>query len=754
LASSHRTVGNIGRFKLMKRKCWALLPLILLCLCACSSAQLWSGILNSVGTGPCSGSTPTACAINWSAAGIPGGIPSASWTQSGSTLSPSGGDDTSAIQTALGSCGTNHYVQLGAGTFKIYTQVVVPSNCELRGSGANSTIIQMSNTAGYQPIALGSGNANGGPSISKDVLITGGSTAGSTSITVSSSSGITAGMYLVVTELNNPSYVRIAGDFGNCTWCDGGFGYNGTRVRGQIVQVTNVSGTTLTIAPALYSTFGVTLPNWTANNTEWLSYFFTNGGHIYQQTATPGSPYTCTSASSIPALSTSGGSVTDGTCTDLDFGTGTTTLPKATPFTMAASYAGVSNLQLYANHTGAGSNFLINMCAYCWISGVEGNYADADHVDIFWSYYGDVVNSYFANSFVHTPGSYEGDIDLANKTTGFLIQNNILERLHSSIMIEWGAVGNVIAYNYSQGDFDSGSTNFINADMDEHGAHTQFNLFEGNVWGAYNLDSGWGSNSANTTFRNWSRGTNPICTPLTGRGTVNCTAGWPTVGEGYYLFQEANAFLYGFLSTGINSVGDVAGSSAQASLCRNGSNPGTTCGTDGTSAAMPQIDTVIAITPSGGCPSGDQCGTNSKSYGAQATGWAWGYANSSDPGGPANGWDSIIPYNTRFFHGEYSSITGNTTWATGITNTLPESFYLNNKPSWWGSVPYPAIGPDVTGGIGPGGHANAIPAEACYENVMGGTNGAGSPLTFNAGTCYGTGGQAPPAPAGLTATVH
>ena len=55
--------------------------------------------------------------------------------------------------------------------------------------------------------------------------------------------------------------------------------------------------------------------------------------------------------------------------------------------------------------------------------------------------------------------------------------------------------------------------------------------------------------------------------------------------------------------------------------------------------------------------------------------------------------------------------------------TLPNSFYSPSQPSWWatpyGTPPWPAVGPDVTGGNipGVGGHANNIPAELCYANT-------------------------------------
>ena len=135
-------------------------------------AQLWSGILD-----------PTR-AIDWSTAGIPGGIPSGSWTQSGSTIAASAcgdgsSDCTSTIQAALNSCGTSHYVLLGAGTFLLNGGLTVPSNCALRGAGANQTILNAKST-NTTDVTLG-GN---GPNFSKSASITGGTAQGSTSITV------------------------------------------------------------------------------------------------------------------------------------------------------------------------------------------------------------------------------------------------------------------------------------------------------------------------------------------------------------------------------------------------------------------------------------------------------------------------------------------------------------------------------------------------------------------------------------------
>jgi hypothetical protein len=94
------------------------------------------------------------------------------------------------------------------------------------------------------------------------------------------------------------------------------------------------------------------------------------------------------------------------------------------------------------------------------------------------------------------------------------------------------------------------------------------------------------------------------------------------------------------------------------------------------------------------------------------------------------------------------------------SQTLPASFYLSAKPSWWpASIPWPAIGPDGTVGnlANVAGRANMNPAEACYTNTMGGpADGTGAALPFRPSVCYnaGTLPVQPAPPTSLTITVH
>jgi hypothetical protein len=628
-------------------------------------AQAWSGILKPVsGAGACSPSTvssPQACAIDWSTAGVVGGIPSGSWTQSGATISPSGGDSTGSIQAALNACGTNHFVLLGAGTFNV-NSLTIPSNCVLRGSGTLKTIVNSTGSGGAV-YKLG----GGGPAYTPtSTNISSGATAGSSSIVVASASGISVGTLLAITELNDPTYVTTNTPSGSCTWCDG-TSDGAARARGQTVQVTNVSGTTITFAPALYSNYGVA----------------------------PG-----------------------------------TSPAQAWPFAVAGQNEGVELLQTYANGTGYTAVYAMQACVNCWVKGVFNNYADADHVDLANSLHSEVRDSYFSNAYVHSPGSTDSDVDIQLRTSASLIENNIFERLHISVMAEWGPAGNVVGYNYSIGNFDAscGCLAIMWA-FDYHGAHPQFTLFEGNVANSVALDAFWGSGGNTTFFRNQFRAVDTIASPQSaGRNNVN----WSS-------FQLANQQMNGeqiaFPHTNVNSIGNVMGSADAITAASTLYNSG----------APPFTSTIVPPA--------------TRNYSNFFDAASVGYDTGSDTNG------SGIPSSlagkaagTYFQNGNFD-IASNTVIWNGASRALPASFYKSSKPSWFGSVPWPAMGPDVTGGNVDtsvlAGHVHAIPAEACYNNTA--RDSAGIKL-FDPTVCYAGGGGTssnPPAPpTGLTATAQ
>src|SRR5262245_57460163 len=113
----------------MRHTITSLLVLTLLSFPSSGNAQSWSGII-----------APSR-ATDWSKAGVQGGIPSANWSQCGSTIAAYSGSG-SVIQTAINNCGANQFVLLGPGTFTLTSGFTVSkSGVVVRGSGADRTFL-------------------------------------------------------------------------------------------------------------------------------------------------------------------------------------------------------------------------------------------------------------------------------------------------------------------------------------------------------------------------------------------------------------------------------------------------------------------------------------------------------------------------------------------------------------------------------------------------------------------------------------
>lgn len=773
-------------------------------------AQAWVGILDP------------GRAIDWTTAGVTGRIPSR--TTICATIPPSKSDVAAAIEVALIACPPGQVVYLSpAGTYNLtsnisfvgdswsgshaftlgfviqtantiqectragtsggspptwnstlngvttdgtvtWTNRGVPANnggqVTLRGLGADQTILNSTAKVGGGVVVLGKGNG-GAPYLSNSVLLTGGMTKGSTSVSVSKASGISPGMYIAVTELFDPAkHVSVRGDEGNCTYCatwNGGF--HGIRDVGQIDRVTAVNGNTLTLEQPLFSSYNESLPDWHAST----SYEYgtainpsARSTHVYVQTNNNTiSPYTCTTGTNAPAFPTSGNpqnilnpsSVKDGTCVWTDQGPGTTTLPLATYFTMDSQYSGLESVQVVTNDTGQSDDVDMPLCGNCWVTGSETNYTSAFVLNAFFSYHGTVANNYFSNAYRFTSGT-DAVVYLNGFTTGFRVENNILERLHGGVMLNGGSSGNVIGYNYAIGGIDQFTPATFAQEYYEHQAHPFMNLWEGNRGTSTKFDSIHGSNGYATLFREWMDGANQGCFPLGGRATVVCTPSGTYGGtgiKGWWETSPVRLLDITRLASYTNIVGVILGSNT---LANN----------------IPQSAVAQAWAVCGGSIVSN-CGTNSRGYNTTYD-ISWGYGNQGDAGGASGsqlpGTDSLVPYNTAFVHGVYTHANSTMIWNPGTTHTLPSSFYYCTTPTscitpaFFGAQPFPLMGPDVSGLPDGYGYVNKPPAEVCYENVMGGTDSRNSPLVFNASKCYGnsTLADGPDAPKGLIAIVQ
>ena len=566
---------------------------------------------------------PTERRIMWEGnVGIPGGVPirtAISVTINASTYGNGTTDATNGIQTALNNCPANQVVYLSAGTYRINGTLRVPDSVTLRGAGPQQTILD-AHGSGEAVIGFGQ---DATPYSANSKAITNGTAAGSNMISVANASGISVGSYLLVTELNDTSFVTIKGGEGSCTWCDGGIGWNGTRTLGQVVEVTSVNGTNLGISPALYVTYSAALS------------------------------------------------------------------PLATPFSAGAKYTGVEDLQVYLNNTGYTTNIIMNGSAYCWIKNIESNYTDGDHFRAFWAYRCEIRDSYFHDAYHHTPGQTDADVFIADKSSGLLIENNVLRRMHVSIMLNWGAAGNVIGYNYSANDFDENAYNVVMGDLSMHGSHPMFNLYEGTIATSFHPDGIWGSNSHNTLFRCWLTGTTKICYPLSGRGNERTDSTW-------WACQANRAINVDFAGRYYTIIGNVAGSTdlLQLTSYNNGTR------------RIPAVSMIVA--------------PQNRSYDGTTYCCCFGYSEANDDGTSGTyPEDNRLPFTTALLHGNYDYASDSVKWDPTISDhTLPASLYLPTKPAWWGSMPWPPIGPDIHPMV------NKIPAQVRYEALAAGINRA------------------------------
>jgi Pectate lyase superfamily protein len=199
--------------------------------------------------------------IDWSYAGIPGGIPERNkiCTTIDSAVYGNGVTDaTNAIQNALDNCPDEQVVYVPEGTYLIGSTVHLYDYDTLRGAGPGMTVpkhsggylrsmVDMRGSVYYQIASLH--KTHNVLQANKDARV----------ITLSDTAGITPGDILLINQLNDNVLVDPVGVEGKCTYC----GYeNGDRALGQFVEVTAVNGNQVTLNLPLHWTYDTSLDPW------------------------------------------------------------------------------------------------------------------------------------------------------------------------------------------------------------------------------------------------------------------------------------------------------------------------------------------------------------------------------------------------------------------------------------------------------------------------------------------------------------
>lgn len=141
----------------------------------------------------------------------------------------------------------------------------------------------------------------------------------------------------------------------------------------------------------------------------------------------------------------------------------------------------------------------------CWVKGIEGDTTNYAHIEFNRSSNCEVTDSYFHHAFAYGGSGQGYGIALQYSSNEIRIENTIFRHLRHSVLLQAGANGNVIAYNYSYDPFWTQSLFPSNSagDMVLHGNYPFSNLFEGNICQNIVIDNSHAKNGPyNTFFRN------------------------------------------------------------------------------------------------------------------------------------------------------------------------------------------------------------------------------------------------------------
>ncbi|MBO0734209.1 MAG: pectate lyase [Methylocapsa sp.] len=597
-----------------------------------------------------------------------GGIPAR--TAVCATLSPSGRDDSGAIQARLNGCPPGQVVMLGPGTFIINHLLWIHSPVTLRGSGAGVTILEKTNgakarvsqfvPASYgsypfdaQPIVIIGPSRWNGPDNLTSQNLTADGRQGSYSVTVKDARGFSPGTFVLLDETSGASWQPTPPGFG-CShsaqpspcpplvWQGDRVAWN-MHYPAQTYQDDNANSD----ESGPYGSKPGELPP----AMSWFSRTDRPTNEIKEIASVSGNVITFTSPLSISYRTDHQAQLTRYTPRSLRGASG------------LVVNAGVENLSMRG---GADGELRFESAAYSWAKNVEITQWIGEGVAIDNSFRIEVCDSYIHTGSWPEPGGAGYILSLAHGSSEALIENNILIDDNKEMVFRSSGTGSVVAYNYADDSWIFTGPLWVEVGLNaSHMAGPHHVLFEGNY--SQNADSDYthGNSIYLTFFRNWLSGKRRDFADDTTYGNVR------TVGLAYGSWWDS-------------FIGNILG------------RPGEMSGWHYTDPAMNCDD-------SGNNCSGDNAGWTDRSI------WKLGY----DP----ERW-GMVPdpkvLTTVIRDGNYDFLTNSQRWHnTPGGFAIPNSMYLTAKPAFFGNNPWPWVDPST-------GTAYTLPAKARYD--------AGTPL--------------------------
>jgi hypothetical protein len=299
--------------------------------------------------------------------------------------------------------------------------------------------------------------------------------------------------------------------------------------------------------------------------------------------------------------------------------------------------------------------------AYSWAKNIEVTEWHGEGVDMANCFRVELRDSYIHDAAWAEPGGTGYAIGLGHGSSEVLIENNISVKANKVMVARSSGAGSVVGYNY----MDDGGIVTIEGWIEtglnaSHMVGSHHVLFEGNQ--SFNMDNDetHGNSTYITYFRNLSTS---VRSKFRSDFTGNTIDDVHNIPGGNRPKRAAGAMIYSYW---MNFIGNVLGQSGL------------------TTAANGYVD--------------DQTTSN------------WGV-----PQIWLMGWNGSTPYNvdtnvaaTAIRDGNWDWLLGRQTWLTGAAGTLTDSLYLENRPVFFGSNPWPWV--DPTTGI-----TYTLPAKARYD---------------------------------------
>jgi hypothetical protein len=387
-----------------------------------------------------------------------GGIPER--TQVCTTLAPSGGDDTGAIQAALDSCPTDHVVQLKAGTFKINGGGLAMrrSGVTLRGAGSGkpgtgaggTRLVKADREEDRGDAILYVGNNPALFASSTDLSAD--AVKGTNTVTLVNDPGLKVGEYVLVDHVTNDDPDVVWGphhdgpggagtDKGSRRWFD-----RQDRSLSQILEITAIDGKTITFATPFHWTFRKGF------DAQLSRYGDDNGGNVL-------------------------------------------------PF---VERVGIEDIYFYGGMGGDyHGNIAMSTCAYCWVRNIESDFAEGTAVGMYGTYRSEIRDSFIHGTSNPNPGGGGYLTGMHFGASDNLIENNILWQANKMIVMRASGGGNVVSYNYMEDGYGDGYKDIPEVGLNAtHYTTPHMELLEGNEAWNCDGDSYWGNSVAITLFRN------------------------------------------------------------------------------------------------------------------------------------------------------------------------------------------------------------------------------------------------------------